>query len=57
MVKAAAGGGGRGIRVAENEEELRKAVRVARQEAEKAFGDGSSTWRSSSSARATSRSR
>jgi acetyl-CoA carboxylase biotin carboxylase subunit len=41
MVKAAAGGGGRGIRVAENEEELRKAVRVARQEAEKAFGDGS----------------
>ncbi|HEY6674383.1 MAG TPA: acetyl-CoA carboxylase biotin carboxylase subunit [Rubrobacteraceae bacterium] len=41
MVKAAAGGGGRGIRVAENEEELREAVRVARQEAEKAFGDGS----------------
>jgi acetyl-CoA carboxylase, biotin carboxylase subunit len=41
MVKAAAGGGGRGIRVAENEEELRKSVRVARQEAEKAFGDGS----------------
>jgi acetyl-CoA carboxylase, biotin carboxylase subunit len=41
MVKAAAGGGGRGIRVAENEEDLRKAVRVARQEAEKAFGDGS----------------
>jgi acetyl-CoA carboxylase biotin carboxylase subunit len=41
MVKAAAGGGGRGIRVAENEEELRKAVGVARQEAEKAFGEGS----------------
>jgi acetyl-CoA carboxylase, biotin carboxylase subunit len=41
MVKAAAGGGGRGIRVAGDEEELRKAVRVARQEAEKAFGDGS----------------
>jgi acetyl-CoA carboxylase biotin carboxylase subunit len=41
MVKAAAGGGGRGIRVAEDEEELRKALRVARQEAEKAFGDGS----------------
>jgi acetyl-CoA carboxylase, biotin carboxylase subunit len=39
MVKAAAGGGGRGIRVAEDEEELRKAVRVAKQEAEKAFGD------------------
>ena len=41
MVKAAAGGGGRGIRVANDEEELRKAVQVAKQEAEKAFGDGS----------------
>ncbi|MGF1471058.1 MAG: acetyl-CoA carboxylase biotin carboxylase subunit [Rubrobacteraceae bacterium] len=41
MVKAAAGGGGRGIRVAEDEGELRKAVQVAKQEAEKAFGDGS----------------
>lgn len=40
MVKAAAGGGGRGIRVAEDEEELRKAVQVARREAEAAFGDG-----------------
>jgi acetyl-CoA carboxylase, biotin carboxylase subunit len=41
MVKAAAGGGGRGIRVAENEEELRKSVQVAKREAESAFGDGS----------------
>jgi acetyl-CoA carboxylase biotin carboxylase subunit len=41
MVKAAAGGGGRGIRVAGNEEELRKAFQVARREAESAFGDGS----------------
>jgi acetyl-CoA carboxylase, biotin carboxylase subunit len=41
MVKAAAGGGGRGIRVAEDEEELRKAVQVAKREAESAFGDGS----------------
>ena len=40
MVKAAAGGGGRGIRIAENEEGLRKAVQVARREAEAAFGDG-----------------
>ena len=39
MVKAAAGGGGRGIRVAGNEEELRKAFQVARREAESAFGD------------------
>ena len=41
MVKAAAGGGGRGIRVAKNEEELRKSVQVAKREAESAFGDGS----------------
>ena len=41
MVKAAAGGGGRGIRIAEGDEELEKSVRVARQEAESAFGDGS----------------
>jgi acetyl-CoA carboxylase biotin carboxylase subunit len=41
MVKAAAGGGGRGIRVAEGEEELRKALQVAKREAESAFGDGS----------------
>ena len=40
MIKAAAGGGGRGIRVAANEEELGKAVRVAKQEAQAAFGDG-----------------
>lgn len=41
MVKASAGGGGRGIRVANDEEELRKAVQVARKEAGSAFGDGS----------------
>ena len=41
MVKAAAGGGGRGIRVANDEDDLRKAVKVAKQEAEKAFGNGS----------------
>jgi acetyl-CoA carboxylase biotin carboxylase subunit len=41
MVKAAAGGGGRGIRLAEDEKELRQAVQVARREAESAFGDNS----------------
>jgi acetyl-CoA carboxylase biotin carboxylase subunit len=41
MVKAAAGGGGRGIRVAQDEKELRQAVQVARREAESAFGDNS----------------
>jgi acetyl-CoA carboxylase biotin carboxylase subunit len=40
MIKAAAGGGGRGIRVAENEEELREAVQAAKREAQSAFGDG-----------------
>jgi acetyl-CoA carboxylase, biotin carboxylase subunit len=39
MVKAAAGGGGRGIRIAGDAEELRKAFDVARREAESAFGD------------------
>ncbi len=41
MVKASAGGGGRGIRVAQNEGELRKSVQEAKREAEAAFGDGS----------------
>jgi acetyl-CoA carboxylase biotin carboxylase subunit len=40
MIKAAAGGGGRGIRIAQDEGELKRAVQVARQEAEAAFGDG-----------------
>ena len=40
MVKAAAGGGGKGIRVAENEEELRTLAPQAQQEAAAAFGDG-----------------
>ncbi len=40
MIKAAAGGGGRGIRVAETEEDLRRLAPQARAEAEAAFGDG-----------------
>lgn len=40
MIKAAAGGGGRGIRVAQNEAELRKLAPQAQQEAAAAFGDG-----------------
>jgi acetyl-CoA carboxylase, biotin carboxylase subunit len=39
LVKAAAGGGGRGIRLARSAEELPQVVEVARQEALAAFGD------------------
>ena len=40
MVKAAAGGGGRGMRVAHNNISLRKGMQQASAEAEGAFGDG-----------------
>ena len=40
MIKAAAGGGGRGIRVAENDEELARLIPQAQTEAQAAFGDG-----------------
>jgi acetyl-CoA carboxylase biotin carboxylase subunit len=41
IVKAAAGGGGRGMRVARDEEQLRAGIDSARQEATAAFGNGS----------------
>ncbi len=41
LIKAAAGGGGRGMKVARSEEELEEAWRVARTEAKAAFGDDS----------------
>lgn len=40
MIKAAAGGGGRGIRSAKNEAELKTLAPQAKAEAEAAFGDG-----------------
>jgi len=40
MVKAAAGGGGRGMRLVEREADLLDAIRTARTEAESAFGSG-----------------
>lgn len=39
LIKAAAGGGGRGIRLAQNEEELGKVLKVAQTEADSAFGN------------------
>jgi propionyl-CoA carboxylase alpha chain len=39
LVKAAAGGGGRGMRVVEREADLERALESARREAESAFGD------------------
>lgn len=41
LIKAAAGGGGRGMKVARSAEELEEAWRVARTEAKAAFGDDS----------------
>lgn len=40
MIKASAGGGGRGIKIAEDESQLEKLVSEARNEAQAAFGDG-----------------
>ena len=41
MLKASAGGGGKGIRVAYNEEELKKAYELVKQEASNSFNDDS----------------
>jgi acetyl-CoA carboxylase biotin carboxylase subunit len=40
IIKASAGGGGRGMRIVQSQAELERAVRTARSEAESAFGDG-----------------
>jgi geranyl-CoA carboxylase alpha subunit len=40
MIKSAAGGGGRGLRLATNADELPELLQSARKEAEKAFGSG-----------------
>lgn len=40
LLKAAAGGGGKGMRAVENEAELQPAMRAAASEAERAFGSG-----------------
>lgn len=40
LIKASAGGGGKGMRVVRNENEIADAIEAARREAEKAFGNG-----------------
>jgi len=40
MIKASAGGGGRGMRIAQNEKELEKFLQMAQAEAKSAFGNG-----------------
>lgn len=40
LIKASAGGGGKGMRVIREAEELEDAIEAARREAEKSFGDG-----------------
>ncbi len=40
ILKAAAGGGGKGMRIARNDEELESAFRIAQAEAKASFGDG-----------------
>ncbi|HEX2055989.1 MAG TPA: ATP-grasp domain-containing protein, partial [Nitrospiraceae bacterium] len=41
MIKASAGGGGRGLRVVRSDDELRENMEIAAREAQAAFGDGS----------------
>ena len=40
LIKASAGGGGKGMRVVRDARELQESIEAARREAEKAFGDG-----------------
>ncbi len=40
MLKAAAGGGGKGMRLVHAPQELKSALEAARSEAERSFGDG-----------------
>ena len=40
MLKASAGGGGKGIRLVKTEDELEQAFKTASSEAQQAFGDG-----------------
>ena len=45
LIKASAGGGGKGIRLVERAEDMERAFETASSEAEKAFGDGRMYWK------------
>jgi acetyl/propionyl-CoA carboxylase alpha subunit len=54
LVKAAAGGGGKGMRVVDDPAQLDEALASARREAQQAFGDPTNCcWKSCWSGRAT----
>jgi biotin carboxylase len=55
IIKAAGGGGGRGMRVVHTEAALINAVNMTRSEAQNFFGNPNVLWRSTSRIRATSR--
>lgn len=55
IIKAAGGGGGRGMRVVRTEAALLTSVNMTKEEARVAFGNRPSTWKSSSKIRATSK--
>ena len=57
LLKAQAGGGGRGMRIARDEAECRAGFEQAVREAQAAFGDGRVFVRNTSNARATSKCR
>ncbi len=55
MIKASAGGGGKGMRIAYNAKEAEEGFQLARSEAKSSFGDDRCSSRSSSRTRATSK--
>ena len=57
LLKASAGGGGKGMRLVAAAEEIEDAFGAAAAEAQAAFGDPRSTWSGPCRRRATSRSR
>ena len=57
IIKAAAGGGGKGMRVVHTEEELLSSAKLAQTEAASASGTRASTWSSTVRSRGTWRSR